>query len=125
MEEKETTSNELQSEGIETSSESSRIGIVGIIIFSIITLFLDLMDILSETSLATGVLAPLFFILKFLSWFFSLTFQFYLFLKRVKGFFRQFTFLLGSLADTIPFLGILPIKTIAFFITVYLVNKNK
>ncbi|MEK7114501.1 MAG: hypothetical protein AAB832_00335 [Patescibacteria group bacterium] len=103
--------------------EDKKISLPEIIIMVMIVGGADLFDVFVGLAAAVPVIGQ---ILLFGNWFVDIfvlaIVQFWLIMKGGIGFRKQATVLVGNLAEMIPFLDILPIRTAALLVAIYMIN---
>lgn len=103
--------------------EQKKISLPEIIIMVMIVAGADLFDVFVDLAAAVPVIGQ---ILLFANWFVDIfvfaVVQFWLIIKGGIGFKKQATVLAGNLIEMIPFLDILPIRTTALLVAIYMIN---
>jgi len=106
--------------------EDKKISLPEIIIMVMIVGGADLFDVFVGLAAAVPVIGQ---ILLFGNWFVDIFVlaitQFWFIMKGGIGFGKQATALAGNLIEFIPFLDILPIRTAALIIAIYMINHPK
>lgn len=118
-------------EGIDAAAEdvvddAPRIGWGEILLVTPLLLFVDFMELMGaflEAIPVAGqfVLLPVSLMFSAVSLMVTFFVQFYFFIKKIKN----FTFLITSLADSVPVLSALPLRTAGWLVTVFLTNNKK
>lgn len=103
-----------------------KISLPEIIIMVIIVGGADLFDVFVDLAAAVPVIGQ---ILLFANWFVDIfvfvVVQFWFIMKGGIGFGKQATALAGNLIEFIPFLDVLPIRTAALLVAIYMINNPK
>jgi len=120
MEEKQVKNQEGENE-TQSQSNQPKIGFGEMLPITIAVFFVDIFDILGDLAAGIILLLPIALLFDFLSLIIIVIVQFYLFIKGIKGL-KSATFLISAMADFIPLINILPLKTAGWLLTVYLVN---
>ncbi|MEK7143725.1 MAG: hypothetical protein AAB820_00125 [Patescibacteria group bacterium] len=103
-----------------------KIGLPEAILMFFVVAFADIFDVVTTISLAVPVLGE---ILIVLNWFVDIVvlaiIWIWLIIKEEIGARIMITSLIGSLAEFIPLLDVLPIRTVVLLLTIYMINHPK
>jgi hypothetical protein len=119
MEENELNEDEKKAEG--GSAKNIRISWGEILLITPAILFTDLIEMIGNLADVSVFLLAAGLLLDFLADFIGFMVQFYLIMKGI-GFAKNLTYFIGNLIELIPFLSFLPIRTMVWIFTVYIVN---
>ncbi len=106
--------------------EDKKISLPEIIIMVMIVAGADLFDVFVGLAAAVPIIGQ---VLLFANWFIDIFVlaitQFWLIMKGGIGFGKQATALTGNLIEFIPLLDILPIRTVALLVVIYMINHPR
>lgn len=105
--------------------EKKKISLPEMVLFGLLNAGADLFDVFAIAMVATvvGVVFPLIAsVVGFIVW--AIT-EFWLIMRAGFGMRQQGSFLVGAIADLIPGLSVLPLRTVTLFVTIYLINNPK
>lgn len=104
--------------------EQKKISLPEIIVLVMLSGAVDLFEVFSNLMFIVPVIGQVLVLVNlFIGFVILAVIQFWLIMKGGIGFGKQATVLVGNLIELIPFLNILPIRTLTLIIAIYMINN--